>query len=73
MKWTLENFQGYPTKDKSPQKPPKRSKVFVQDIIPPPEYTDYMAMSNAVMAVPKSPLPEIRCMLTEKRKDGLPA
>ena len=38
------------------------------DIIPPPRWPDYMAMSHAVMGIPKSPLPEIRSLLTEKRK-----
>ena len=54
--------------DMRPPKPPRKTKAYIMDIIPPPGCPDYMVMNHAVMGIPKPPLPEIRSLLTEKRK-----
>ena len=51
-----------------PPKPPRKTKAYLMDIILPPGFPDYMAMNHAVMGIPKTPLPEIRTLLMEKRK-----
>ena len=64
----IRNFSERPTNDMKPPKLPRKTKAYIMDIIPPPGCPDYMAMNHAVMGIPKPPLPEIRSLLTEKRK-----
>ena len=64
----IRGFSDRPANDMRPQKPPRKTKAYIMDIIPPPECPDYVAMNHTVMGIPKLPLPEIRSLLTEKRK-----
>ena len=66
MIWILETFQKDPKIDMRPQKPPRKTKAYTLDLIPPPGFPDYMAMNHAVMGKPA--LPEIRSLLMENRK-----
>ena len=61
-----------------PQKPHRKTKAYILDLILPPGCPDYMAMKHAVMGIPKPPLPEesevCSCREEEDTKlDGLPA
>ena len=64
----IRDFSERPTNDMRPPKPPRKTKAYIMDNIPPPGCPDYMAMNHAVMGIPKPPLPEIRSLLAEKRK-----
>ena len=64
----IRDFSERPANDMRPHKPPRKTNAYIMDIIPPPGCPDYMAMNHAVMGIPKPPLPEIRSLLTEKRK-----
>ena len=64
----IRDFSERPTNDMRPPKPPRKTKAYIMDIIPPPGCPDYMAMNHTVMGIPKPQLPEIRSLLTEKRK-----
>ena len=64
----IRDFSERPANDMKPPKPPRKTKAYIMDIIPPPGCPGYMAMNHAVMGIPKAPLPEIRSLLTEKRK-----
>ena len=64
----IRDFSERPTDDMRPPKPLGKTKAYIMDIIPPPGCPDYMAMNHGVMVIPKPPLPEIRSLLTEKRK-----
>ena len=63
----IRDFSERPANDMRPAKPPRKTKAYIMDIIPPPGCTDYMAMNHTVMGIPKPPLPEIRSLLTKKR------
>ena len=64
----IRDFSERPANDMRPPKPPRKTKTYIMDIIPPPGCQEHMAMNHAVMGIPKPPLPEIRSLLTEKRK-----
>ena len=64
----IGEFSERPTNDMRPPKPPRKTKAYIMDIIPPPGCPDYMAMNHTVMGIPKLPLLEIRNLLTEKGK-----
>ena len=64
----IRDFSERPTNDMRPPKPPRKTKAYIMDIIPPPRCPDYMVMNHMVMGIPKPPLPEIRTLLMEKRK-----
>ena len=67
----IRDFSERPTNDMRPPKPPRKTKAYIMDLIPPPVCPDYMAMNHTVMGIPKPPLPEIRSLLTEKRKEPI--
>ena len=71
----VRNFSESPTNDLRPPKPPRKPKVILQNLTPPPGCSDYVAMNHAVMGIPKPPLPEIRSFLPDKKKvpTGWPA
>ena len=56
----IGDFSERPANDMRPPKPPRKTKAYIMDIIPPPGCPDYMEMNHAVMGIPKPPLPEIR-------------
>ena len=64
----IKDFSERPANDMRPPKPPRKTKAYIQDLIPPPESPDYMAMNHMVMGIPKPPLSEIWSLLMEKRK-----
>ena len=64
----IRDFSERPTNDMRPLKPPRKTKAYIMDIIPPPGCPDYMVMNYSVMGIPKPLLLEIRGLLTEKRK-----
>ena len=64
----IRDFSGRPANDMRPPKPPRKTKAYIMDLIPPPGCPDYMAMNHTFMCIPKPLLPEIRSLLTEKRK-----
>ena len=64
----IRNFSERPTNDLRPPKPPRKPKVILQNLTPPPGCPNFAAMNHAVMGIPKLPLPEIRCFLPEKKK-----
>ena len=64
----VRDFSERPTNDLRPPKPPRKTKIILQNLIPPPGCPDYVAMNHAVMGIPKPPLPEIRGILPEKKK-----
>ena len=59
----VRDFSERPTNDLRPPKPPRKPKVILQNLIPPPGCPDYV-----VIGIPKPPLPEIRGILPEKKK-----
>ena len=61
----IRDFSERPANDMRPPKPPRKTKAYIIDIIPPPGCTDYMAMNHTVMGIS---LLEIESLLTEKRK-----
>ena len=64
----ITDFSKRPTNDLRPPKPPRKPKVILQNLIPPPGCPDYVVMSHAVMGIPKPTLPEIRVILPERKK-----
>ena len=64
----IGEFSERPANDMRPSKPPRKTKAYIQDVIPPPECEDYMAMDHTVIGIPKPPLPDIRSLLMDKRK-----
>ena len=64
----IGDFSERPPNDLRPPKPPKKPKVILQNLTPPPGCPDYMAMNHMVMGIPKPQLPEIRSFLMEKKK-----
>ena len=64
----IRDFSERPMNDMRPPKPLRKTKAYIIDIIPPPGCPNYIVMSHVAMGIPKPPLPEIRTLLTEKRK-----
>ena len=63
----IRDISERPTNDMRPPKPPRKTKAHIQNLIP-PGCPDYMVMNHMAMGIPKPPLPEIRSLLTEKKK-----
>ena len=64
----IRDFSKRPVNDHRPSKPPRKTKVICQNLIPPPGCPDYVVMNHAVMGIPKPTLLEIRSFLPEKKK-----
>ena len=64
----IREFSERSANDIRPPKPPRKTKNYIQDIIPPPGFQDYMAMNHPVMGNPRPPLPELRSLLMDNRK-----
>ena len=64
----IQDFSKRLTNDLRLPKPPGKSNVILQNLIPPPGCSDYVAMNHAVMGIPKPTLPEIRAILPERKK-----
>ena len=64
----IRDFSKRPANDLRPPKPPRKPKVILQNLIPPPECPDYVVMNHAAMGIPKPTLPEIRVILPERKK-----
>ena len=54
----VRDFSERPTNNFRPPKPPRKTKVMLQNLIPPPGCPDYGAVNYAVMGIPKPSLPE---------------
>ena len=63
----IRDLSERPVNDLRPSKPPRKTTVICQNLIPPPGCPDYVAMNHAVMGIPKPTLPEIRLLLLEKK------
>ena len=63
----VRDFSERPANDLRPPKPPRKTKVILQNLIPPPGCPDYMAMNHTVMDIPKPQPPEIRGIIPEKK------
>ena len=48
--------------------PTRKPNTMVQDLIPPPDYSDYVPMDASVMGIPKPQFPEIQVTIPEKKK-----
>ena len=64
----IRDFFKRPQIDMRPQKPTRKTKTYILDLIHPSGCPDYMVMNQVVMDIPKPPQPEIRSLLMEKRK-----
>ena len=64
----IRDFSKRPASDIRPPKPPRKTKVICQNLIPPPVCPDYVVMNHAVMDIPKPTLSEIRAILPERKK-----
>ena len=64
----VRDFPERPPNDERPTKPPRKPKVMLQNLIPPPDYPDYMAMNTAIMGIPKPQHAEIRGTIPEKKE-----
>ena len=51
-----------------PPKPPRKPKVMLQNLVPPPGCQDYMTMAVSVMGIPKPQFTEVRGIIPEKKK-----
>ena len=63
----VRDFSERPTNDCRPPKPPRKTKLILQNLIPPPGCPDYVVMNHTVMGIPKPPLPKIRKILQERK------
>ena len=52
----VRDFSSRPTNDLRPPKPPRKTQVIHQNLIPPPGCPDYVAMNHAIMGIPKPTL-----------------
>ena len=64
----IRDFSKRPTNNLRSPKSPRKPKVILQNLIPPPDCPAYVAMNHAVMGIPKPTLPEIRVILLERKK-----
>ena len=64
----MRDFSERPTNDKRPPKPPRKTKVMLQNLIPPLGCPDCMPMTADVAGIPKPQTTEIRGILPEKKK-----
>ena len=55
----IRDFSERPANDKRPPKPPRKPKTMVQDLIPLPDYSNYVSMDAFTMGIPKPQFPEI--------------
>ena len=62
------DFSERPANDLRPPMPPRKTKVLLQNLIPPPGCPDYMGMNHAIMGIPKLQPPEIRGIIPKKTK-----
>ena len=72
----MRDYSERPTDDKRPPKPPRKTKVMFQNLIPPLGCPDYMAVNAAIVGIPKPQTTEIRGILLKRRRcpgDGQPA
>ena len=64
----IRDFSKRPANDLRPPKLPRKPKIILQNLIPPPGCPEYVMMNHAVMGIPKPTLPEIRVILPESKK-----
>ena len=64
----VRDFSERHANDLRPPKPPRKPKVMLQNLIPPPVSPDYIAMNAAVMGIPRPQPSEIRGIIPEKNK-----
>ena len=64
----VRDFCERPANDKRPTNPPRKPRVMLQNLIPPPDCHDYMAMDAAITDIPKPQHTEIRGIIPEKKK-----
>ena len=63
----IRDFSERPANDRRPPKPPSKPKMMVQDLIPPPDYSDHVPMNVLALSIPNPQFPEI-CMTTPEKK-----
>ena len=56
----VRDFSERPTNDLRPTKPPRKNKVMLKILIPPPGCPDYMAMNATIMGIPKPQHTEVK-------------
>ena len=64
----MRDFSENPANDQRPSKPAHKTKVMLQNLIPPPGCPDYMAINAAIAGIPKPQTTRIRGILPEKKK-----
>ena len=64
----VRDFSDRPPNDCRPPKPPRKPKVILQNLTPPPECPDYMAMNHTVMGIHKPPLLRSEVSSQKRRK-----
>ena len=64
----IRDFLEGPINDQRPPKPPRKPKVMLQNLIPPPGFPDYMTMDPTMMGIPKPQHTQVRGIIPEKKK-----
>ena len=64
----VRDFSERPANDQRPPKLPRKPKMMLQDLIPPPGCSDFMSMDASTMDIQKSQFTEIRGTTPEKKK-----
>ena len=64
----IRDFSERPANDKRPPKPPWKLNMMVQDLIPPPDYSNYVSMDASAMGIPRPHFQEIQVSTPEKKK-----
>ena len=64
----IRDFSERPANNLRPPKPPRKTKVMLQNLIPLPGCPDNMVMNATVMGIPKPQPTEIRGIIPEKKK-----
>ena len=67
MTWALGTFLKDLPMTKGPPKPPRKPNMTVQDLIPPPDYSDYVLVDASTLGIPKPQFPEIQGTTPEKK------
>ena len=64
----VRDFSERPTNDQIPSKPPRKPKMMLQNLIPPPGCPDYVSMDASAMGTPKPQFTEVIGIIPEKKK-----
>ena len=64
----IRDFSERPANEKRPAKPPRKPRITLQNLIPPPGCPNYMAMNVAAVGIPKPHNTETRGIIPKKKK-----